>query len=50
MNLGEFALKKRTINLVLTVLICVGGLVAYQNLGRLEYTEFTIKKALVVTP
>jgi multidrug efflux pump subunit AcrB len=28
----------------------VGGVVAYQNLGRLEDPEFTIKEALIVTP
>lgn len=50
MNLGEFALKKKTVNLVLTVLICGGGLAAYQTLGRLEDPEFTIKQAPITTP
>jgi multidrug efflux pump subunit AcrB len=30
--------------------VLLGGLVAYQRLGRLEDPEFTIKEALIVTP
>ena len=30
--------------------VLVGGIVAYQNIGRLEDPEFTIKEALIVTP
>jgi len=31
-------------------LVLLGGIVAYQRLGRLEDPEFTIKEALIVTP
>ena len=31
-------------------LIVAGGLVAYQQMGRLEDPEFTIKEALIITP
>ncbi|HYK62564.1 MAG TPA: efflux RND transporter permease subunit, partial [Bryobacteraceae bacterium] len=31
-------------------LMLLGGIVAYQRLGRLEDPEFTIKEALIVTP
>ncbi|MEM8886154.1 MAG: efflux RND transporter permease subunit, partial [Planctomycetota bacterium] len=50
MNLGVWALEKKTVNLVLTLMMGVGGVLAYQGLGRLEDPEFTIKQALVTTP
>ena len=36
--------------IVLTVVTLVAGLQAYNNLGRLEDPEFTIKDAVVITP
>ncbi|MCA9431200.1 MAG: efflux RND transporter permease subunit, partial [Candidatus Omnitrophica bacterium] len=50
MNIAEYSIQKRTITLVLTFLAFVGGLKSYQQLGRLEDPEFTIKDALVITP
>ncbi len=50
MNPARIALDNRTTTLVLTFAMIVGGLLAYQNLGRLEDPEFTIKDALVITP
>jgi multidrug efflux pump subunit AcrB len=35
---------------VAMALMLVGGLIAYQQLGRLEDPEFTIKEALIITP
>ncbi|MDJ0847558.1 MAG: efflux RND transporter permease subunit [Myxococcota bacterium] len=49
MNIGEYSIEKRTITLVLTFVAAVGGVNAYQGLGRLEDPEFTIKRALVFT-
>jgi multidrug efflux pump subunit AcrB len=49
MKLTEFCLENRTTTLVLTVVLIVAGLGAYQDMGRLEDPEFTIKDALVVT-
>ena len=49
MNIGEFSFKNRTSTLVMAVLFIVGGFYAYQNLGRLEDPEFTIKDALIIT-
>jgi len=49
MNPAAFALRSRTLMVVLTLLILGGGILAYQRLGRLEDPTFTIKKALVVT-
>lgn len=50
MNPAAFALQKRTLMVVLTILLAGAGLLAYTLLGRLEYPNFTIKTALVVTP
>lgn len=49
MNPAQFALKKRTVMTVMTVLLILGGIFSYQRLGRLEYPDFTIKTALIVT-
>lgn len=50
MNIAEFSISRRTITLVLTVVILTGGILAYRTMGRLEDPEFTIKDALVITP
>jgi multidrug efflux pump subunit AcrB len=50
MNLGEAAIRYKTITMVLTILILGGGILAYEQLGRLEDPEFTIKSAIVITP
>ena len=50
MKITEFCLDNRTTTLVLTFMMIVGGLSAYQNMGRLEDPEFTIKDALIITP
>ncbi len=49
MNLAEYAIQKKTVTLALTLLLLGGGLLSYDNLGRLEDPEFTIKDALIVT-
>ena len=50
MNIGEVAISKRTVTLVLTLVAAVAGMLAYGELGRLEDPEFTIKEAMIVTP
>jgi len=49
MNIAEFAIRKKTVTLVLCGLMMVGGILAYEKLGRLEDPEFVIKTAVVVT-
>lgn len=44
-----FALRKRTLMVVFTVLLVAAGIFAYENLGRLEDPTFTIKTAVVAT-
>lgn len=50
MNPAVFALKKRTLMVVLSVFLIIAGLNSYFELGRLEDPTFTIKTALVITP
>jgi multidrug efflux pump subunit AcrB len=50
MNIGEYSIEKRTVTLVLSVVAAIAGMQAYDNLGRLEDPEFTIKEAIVSTP
>jgi len=49
MNLAELSIQRRTITLVITTFLVFGGVLAYQQLGRLEDPEFTIKNAQVFT-
>jgi multidrug efflux pump subunit AcrB len=50
MSPGVYSVKHSRIIFALTFIVIVGGIYAYQNLGRLEDPEFTIKQALIVTP
>ncbi|VGO20276.1 efflux RND transporter permease subunit [Pontiella sulfatireligans] len=49
MNPASFALNKRTVMVVMTILLIMAGFMSYRKLGRLENPNFTIKTALVVT-
>ncbi len=49
MNLAEFSIARKTTTYVVSAVVFVGGLVAFQGLGRLEDPEFTIKEAVVTT-
>jgi len=50
MNPGVYSVKHSRIVFALTFIFVIGGIYAYQNLGRLEDPEFTIKQALIITP
>src|SRR5262245_56599419 len=50
MNVGEFSVRNNRIVFVAMLLVLIGGIVAYLQLGRLEDPEFTIKEALIITP
>jgi multidrug efflux pump subunit AcrB len=50
MNIAKFSIDRKTITLVLTAALTLGGVFAYKNMSRLEDPEFTIKDALVITP
>lgn len=49
MNIAESTIRNRIAAYCFVVLILIGGILAYQNLGRLEDPEFTIKEALITT-
>jgi multidrug efflux pump subunit AcrB len=49
-GIAAFCIQNRVITLTLTVVMLVGGGLAYQSMSRLEDPEFTIKDALVITP
>ncbi len=49
MNLADCAIKNRVVMHMVTLLLIVGGIWAYQQMPRLEDPEFTIKQALVQT-
>ena len=50
MNLGVASVQNKRVVFFFMILILVGGIWSYQNIGRLEDPEFTIKEALIVTP
>jgi len=49
MNIAEVAIRKKTVTLVFTVMLVIGGIISFNGIGRLEDPEFTIKDALVIT-
>jgi multidrug efflux pump subunit AcrB len=50
MDLARFAIEKRLISALATLLILVGGYFAYTALPRFEDPEFIIRQAQIVTP
>lgn len=50
MDLARFAIEKRVVSALMTILILVAGYYAYQNLPRFEDPEFVIRQAQIITP
>jgi multidrug efflux pump subunit AcrB len=50
MNPGVYSVHNNRVVCLAMLRAAIGGLVAYQNMGRLEDPEFTIKEALIITP
>ena len=50
MNLGVASIQNNRVVFFCMFLVVVGGIWSYQNIGRLEDPEFTIKEALIITP
>ncbi|AFU98841.1 efflux RND transporter permease subunit [Simiduia agarivorans] len=50
MNIAERSIKNSTITWVVTGILLVVGMIAFNNLSRLEDPEFTIKEAMIITP
>ncbi len=49
MNLAEISIKNKIVTWVVTVILIIGGGMAFASLGKLEDPTFTIKQALVIT-
>ncbi len=50
MNIAEWSIRHSVITWVMTAVVAVAGIVAFQGLPRLEDPEFTIKEAMIYTP
>ncbi len=49
MNPARYAIKYKTVTLLFSIILILGGIVAYFKIGRLEDPEFTIKEAVIFT-
>ncbi|WP_299805592.1 efflux RND transporter permease subunit [uncultured Shewanella sp.] len=49
MNFAEYSITHKVISWMFALLLLIGGSISFLNLGQLEFPEFTIKQALVVT-
>ncbi|MGR5118974.1 efflux RND transporter permease subunit [Vibrio astriarenae] len=47
MNIAEYSIKNRIISWVFLVILAIGGVMSFNDLGRLEDPAFTIKDAMV---
>ncbi|MDO4582723.1 MAG: efflux RND transporter permease subunit [Planctomycetia bacterium] len=50
MNIAAFAIRNRKVTYVLSAIVFLTGIYAYNELGRLEMPDFVIKTAVVTTP
>ncbi len=50
MNIGEYSVENKVIAWLLVVILVGGGLLAFNNMGKLEDPPFTIKSAKILTP
>ncbi len=49
MQLTEYTLRNKTVSWMVVLLLIVGGVLSFDQLGRLEDPAFTIKQAMVIT-
>ncbi|MCG9695232.1 efflux RND transporter permease subunit [Vibrio sp. Isolate22] len=49
MNLAEYTIRHKVVSWMFALLLLIGGSFAFLGLGQLEFPEFTIKNALVIT-
>lgn len=49
MQLTEYTLKNRTVSWMAVILLVIGGVLSFTQLGRLEDPAFTIKQAMIIT-
>lgn len=49
MNIAAYFIERKVTSWMITLILLIGGAIAFTNLGQLEDPEFTIKDALVIT-
>jgi len=49
MNIAKLSIKNSVISWMFALLMLIGGIISYSDLGRLEDPEFTIKEAMIIT-
>ena len=49
MNIGEYSVKSKVVSWLLVVILVGGGLLAFDEMGKLEDPAFTIKSAKILT-
>lgn len=49
MNIASYFMQRKVTSWMVTLILLIGGMVAFTNLGQLEDPEFTIKDALIIT-
>lgn len=49
MNVAQYAIQHKVISWMFAILLLLGGSLSFFKLGQLEFPEFTIKQALVIT-
>lgn len=49
MDIAKLSIKSSVISWMFALLMLVGGIISYSDLGRLEDPEFTIKEAMIIT-
>jgi len=49
MDIAKLSIKSSVISWMFALLMLIGGIISYSDLGRLEDPEFTIKEAMIIT-
>ena len=49
MNVAHYSIKNKVISWMFILILLIGGTISFTGLGQLEFPEFTIKQALVIT-
>lgn len=49
MDVAQYFIKNKTSSWLVTLILLIGGIMAYFGLGRLEDPQFTLKQALIIT-
>ena len=50
MNIAAYFIQRRVTSWLVVLLLGIGGIIAFLDLGRLEDPAFTLKMAMVITP